>query len=37
MSFKDLTLRSTYNSARNDPVEDFYVPVLKKQKLMIEL
>lgn len=30
MSFKDLTLRSTYNSARNDPVEDFYVPVLKE-------
>ena len=21
---------STYNSSRNDPVEDFYVPVLKK-------
>ncbi|MBQ7928121.1 MAG: DEAD/DEAH box helicase family protein [Methanobrevibacter sp.] len=32
MSFKDLTLRSTYNSARNDPVEDFYVPVLKEAK-----
>ena len=30
MTFKDLTLRSTYNSARNDPVEDFYVPVLKE-------
>lgn len=32
MSFKDLYLRSSYNSARNDPVGDFYVPVLKEAK-----
>ena len=32
MSFKDLHLRSSYNSARNDPVADFYVPVLKEAK-----
>lgn len=30
MSFKDLKLLSTYNSSRNDPVEDFYVPVLRE-------
>lgn len=28
MSFKDLELNSTYNSAHDDPIEDFYIPVL---------
>ena len=32
MSFRDLDLQSSYNSARNDPVEDFYIPVLKEAK-----
>ena len=32
MSFQDLHLRSSYNSSRNDPVNEFYVPVLKEAK-----
>ena len=32
MSFKDLELQRSYNSARNDPVKEFYVPVLKEAK-----
>ena len=30
MSFRDLELHSVYNSAHDDPVEDFYIPVLKE-------
>lgn len=30
MSFKDLDLRSTYNSSRNDLIEEFYNPVLSE-------
>jgi len=30
MSFRDLELNSSYNSAHDDPIEDFYVPVLKE-------
>lgn len=32
MSFKDLELGSTYNSSRNDLIEDFYIPVLSEAK-----
>ena len=32
MSFKDLNLGSTYNSSRNNLVEDFYIPVLSEAK-----
>lgn len=30
MSFKDLELNPTYNSAHDDPVDDFYIPVLSQ-------
>ena len=30
MSFRDLNLRASYNSSRNDPVNEFYIPVLKE-------
>ena len=32
MSFKDLNLGSTYNSSRDDLIEDFYIPVLSEAK-----